>query len=629
MGGFISDETGNYELLRIQDSYALVPVSGIKSAILCDVKDEIIQISAEQVKAIRTDDFVNCRAVEIYFEADHTLFSAFGTIDATAEYVNRLFIQVATLFENEGIEIKISRLKVWDRPDPYESGRSNSMDMLSQFAEQMEKTGFDGDLAHLLTKSGIGGRAHINVLCFPSDFAKTGVTGSLIDDILPVPLFSRDVQVLAHELGHNFGSPHTQSCFWPNGPIDNCVLPEGNCAPTGPAPQNGGTIMSYCGHINLAHGFGELPGNLMRNYVVLCLGGKSKVEHLKVEEATATQAYLSWKTPDKYQNNFEVEYKEEDTSEWIKVQTSNPQIKLSGLKPATRYQWRVKTSCAEFGESAFLTSGETGYCDPEIVYTTCYGYAHAEAVLVNHNLMNNPAFCADKGYTFHFDRRQSLAIGKAHSFEIRMSEEQNHLKATIWIDFNNNKIFEENEKIFSSTQTFLNVLQGNFEIGSGITPVSKVRMRIMISASDTPKDPCGTIYIGEVQDHYVDLVTCGETPELPDNVQLEKVTASTAYLSWDNPDHTELLVEYREKGSEFWNGYWTTKAGIQLNVAPNTLTEWRMSRSCSGYITGEFRTPKDDYCEVSYQYPFDCAAQYGVEKFMIPDLNYALNTSCS
>lgn len=629
VGGFISDETGNYELIQMQDSYALIPTSGIKSEIICNVRDEIIQISAGQTNAIRADDFVSCRAAEIYFEADHTLFSSFGTIEATAEYVNRLFVQVATLFENEGIEIKISRLKIWDSPDPYESARSNSLNMLSQFANQMEKTGFEGDLAHLLTKSNIGGMAHVNVLCSSNAYVRTGVTGSLIDDIVAVPLFSRDVQILAHELGHNFGSPHTQSCFWPNGPIDNCVPPEGNCTPTGLTPQNGGTIMSYCGHINLALGFGELPGNLMRNYAILCLGGRAPVEDLKTEETSATQAYLSWKTPGKYQNHFELEYKEELAQEWVKTQTTNPQIKLSGLKPGTRYQWRVKTSCADFSESTFLTSTETGYCDTEFLYTTCQGYAHAEAVIFNHRLLNNPAFCANNGYTFHFDRNTGLAIGRTHSFEIRMLEEQYYLYATIWIDFNNNKIFEENEKIFSSSEPFLNVLKGNFHLDNGIAPVSKVRMRIMLSASGTPKDPCGKEYIGEVQDHYINLITCGDPQKLPDPIRVEKLTASVAHLFWSNPDNVELLVEYRQKGTEFWNGNWTTKDGMELRIQPNTLYEWRISRSCSGYITGEFKSPKDEYCTVRYQHPMNCSTDYGLEKFAIQDLNFTLNVSCS
>jgi hypothetical protein len=86
------------------------------------------------------------------------------------------------------------------------------------------------------------------------------------------PTYSWSTMVITHETGHNLASPHTQSCTWPGGAIDNCYTTEGGCTP-GPATVNGGTMMSYC-HlvsgvgINFANGFGPLPGALIRSRLI-------------------------------------------------------------------------------------------------------------------------------------------------------------------------------------------------------------------------------------------------------------------------------------------------------------------------------------------------------------------------
>jgi hypothetical protein len=56
---------------------------------------------------------------------------------------------------------------------------------------------------------------------------------------------SYDAQIVAHELGHNLGSPHTH-CYIP--PIDNCYACEDGCySGTVSCPSGGsGTLMSYC-----------------------------------------------------------------------------------------------------------------------------------------------------------------------------------------------------------------------------------------------------------------------------------------------------------------------------------------------------------------------------------------------
>jgi hypothetical protein len=53
------------------------------------------------------------------------------------------------------------------------------------------------------------------------------------------------ISTIAHEIGHNFGSPHTQSCNWAGGPLDFCYSAESTCY-TGVLEQTNGTLMSYC-----------------------------------------------------------------------------------------------------------------------------------------------------------------------------------------------------------------------------------------------------------------------------------------------------------------------------------------------------------------------------------------------
>lgn len=97
------------------------------------------------------------------------------------------------------------------------------------------------------TSNSASGIAWINGLC------STSVGYSFSKVFGPAFAVSNDAKLVGHELGHNFGSPHTH-CYSP--PIDNCYNGEGGCYSGGtscPASTtiNGvtnvrGTIMSYC-----------------------------------------------------------------------------------------------------------------------------------------------------------------------------------------------------------------------------------------------------------------------------------------------------------------------------------------------------------------------------------------------
>ena len=143
---------------------------------------------------------------------------------------------------------------------------------LSSFIQK--RPDFNGTVGHLLDLTGQlkGGLAYVDVLCdntFNVGYSDINASYS------SVPTYSWTINVVAHELGHNFGSQHTHDCVW--GPenctaIDGCGIPKpsvgcGSCSGA-PIPPKG-TIMSYChvggNGIDFNLGFGSEPGNVIRS----------------------------------------------------------------------------------------------------------------------------------------------------------------------------------------------------------------------------------------------------------------------------------------------------------------------------------------------------------------------------
>ena len=236
---------------------------------------------------------VGCKQVRIYMECDnYTYLNWGGNLTTVTNQIMANFNQVKTLYANENVDIILSSLKVWDTVEPYTTGNTSNS-ALDAFRAYWNGQGnsFNGDIAHLVSSKNLGGGVayYLYSTATPSSvndvkavFAYSGyrtysygVSGNINNSVATIPTYSWNVEVISHELGHNFGLPHTHSCFWAavNGgsTIDNCYGNEGGSCSSGPTPV-GGTIMSYC-HlssigINFSYGFGMLPRNKMQSEVI-------------------------------------------------------------------------------------------------------------------------------------------------------------------------------------------------------------------------------------------------------------------------------------------------------------------------------------------------------------------------
>ncbi|PZF74517.1 zinc-dependent metalloprotease [Taibaiella soli] len=248
----------------------------------CATRDDVTTPGGDTKGLERTTAITICKKVQLYWEVANNLCTYKGGLANTQTYIAGLFNQVQALYANENIAVELKSFYVWTTADDYPTttGSSAALYMFQAYWNS-QNNGFDGNLAHLIERDnqGNGGVAYVNVLCNRNNaYGYSDVHGSYS----AVPTFSWDVECITHETGHNFGSHHTHWCGWNTGPnntcgaIDDCWTPEStNTCSTCPTTYTtvnsnwAGTIMSYChlanNGIDLANGFGPLPGAVIRN----------------------------------------------------------------------------------------------------------------------------------------------------------------------------------------------------------------------------------------------------------------------------------------------------------------------------------------------------------------------------
>lgn len=249
----------------------------------------------------------------IAVDTDHEYFLRHGNVEDAAQYMGDLFAYISGIYEDETrTALAISRLDLYETADDPWTQNSTSCALYELGGVwNTEREDVDRSLTHFVSGKSLGGGiAWLGTLCVANAGnmnigdgcpglaasgpyvghygVSAGITGSFNVDN---PGVVWDLVVIAHEIGHNFNSPHTH-CYIgvennPN-PVDTCYTEaddachSGTRSLPGPQGQGSGTLMSYChllsgGLSNISatfgtgHAFGDAPErvpNRMRNTVL-------------------------------------------------------------------------------------------------------------------------------------------------------------------------------------------------------------------------------------------------------------------------------------------------------------------------------------------------------------------------
>jgi hypothetical protein len=263
-----------------------------------DANQSLIGDADELLQSLRTTNGVLYN-VRLAIETDQEFLARFGgnTTNAT-NYIGTLVGYLSTLYSDQvDAQLQVSFSRVWSTTDPW--AQTSPGCGLLEFGKfwNDNMSAQSRTIAHFLSgKSTTAGIAWIGVLCqgqfnsSPSQVGSScpgladnqnygggyGFTSGISGSFSSGASIVWDSFSVAHELGHNFNSPHTH-CYGNIGgnasPIDQCYAAEtGTGCYSGATSLPGvggasGTIMSYChllsggfGNINMRFGEGQAFG---------------------------------------------------------------------------------------------------------------------------------------------------------------------------------------------------------------------------------------------------------------------------------------------------------------------------------------------------------------------------------
>lgn len=369
---FNSSDT-QFQIIKsdVKGQYFLQEEKGSNDAVNCASLDNISFYDDGILNSHHIDKLKNNKKgnpngiVDIFVVCDYqTYLDNNSNINATEAYATTVFNGVASVYDDFGITLRISEMKIWDHQDPYATPSGSIFHIVGNFTCEYGNGYIPGDIGHLIsTQANVGGGIVTGGNDCSGAYVQLGFT--------KVQAGSSNINyILAHEIGHQLSSPHTHACKWNgnNTAIDGCAAVEGTCSDPG-IPTNG-TVMSYCGNYDLNNPFHPQVIDKIVDYVYNCMTpyvpvscDDIKPDAFSVDILSSTSVRI---TVNHAGTNFLLGWRPTGTSSFTynSPYAWHPNtFTLTGLLPNTQYEFISVVQCPG-------SSRSTGWTCPDNYFTT-------------------------------------------------------------------------------------------------------------------------------------------------------------------------------------------------------------------------------------------------------------------
>jgi|GEM_PF-920884 len=224
-------------------------------------------------------------------------------------------------------------------------------------------------------------------------------------------------------------------------------------------------------------------------------------------------------------------------SAWLTIQISSNQsfCIINGLMSCTTYEVQVAdyvgSGSGSYSSSLFFTTLVPDACVSASVDSSQKNISNVTVTPFSGSglsaMVSNSAASNYTDYKPDPTRKITLITGSVNNIvSVTKSGTLNSSDAvTVWIDFNGDGIFSDNERIMISNAASSTVIS-NFSVPASVAKCD-VTMRVIYSAS-TVQNACGNFAAGEVEDYSVHFTTLS-------NLGLHEAEISDEILAYPNP----------------------------------------------------------------------------------------------